>query len=167
MKVNDIRKLAKEIRTGKCSLSHDEIIEVLTEIDEYVGGEAARAWTDRTKSAINSDLKDIRGYADDVKPESEDEKIETTEEIVRKNFKTVVSEMDGKKHPILEAVRWFAVVFADDGYEKAKCIKGMLRRRGYKIVDNNLGFWVTNDDGTRVIATVDEKDGIVTGFNIV
>ena len=100
MKVNDIRKLAKEIRTGNCNLGFDEISKIAAEIEEYVNSEAAAGWTDRTKNAIKADALDIARYIESVRPEETSEKIEETEEIVRKNFKTVVAEMAGKRFPV-------------------------------------------------------------------
>lgn len=170
MKVNEIRKLAKEIRTSNCKLGYDEAVAVFNEMNDYVNSEVADGWTDRTKKAIASDMEDIKAYISLVAPEEEepvvDERIEETEEIVRKNFKTVVAEMAGKKYPILEAVRWFATVYARDGYEKFKCVKGMLSRRGYELVEFESGVSVMNMERNKAVAFVENKDGVVVRFSI-
>ena len=170
MKVNEIRKLAKEIRTGSCKLGYDEAVAVFAEMNDYVNSEVADGWTGRTKAAVESDMNDIGGYVEAMKPAvempAEEERIEATEEIVRKNFKTVVAEMAGKKYPILEAVRWFSTVYARDGYEKFKCVKGMLARRGYELVEFETGVSVLNLERNRAVAFVENNDGVVGRFDI-
>ena len=84
MKVNEIRKLAKEIRTGSCKLGYDEAVAVFAEMNDYVNSEVADGWTGRTKAAVESDMNDIGGYVEAMKPAvempAEEERIEATED---------------------------------------------------------------------------------------
>lgn len=84
----------------------------------------------------------------------------------RRAFKTIVKMMEGKKDPILEAVRWCGVVYRKDGQDKYKCIKGMIERRGYKTEENENGLTVLNNEGTEPIAFVENRDGYVGEFSI-
>lgn len=169
MKLNDIRKLAKEIREGKCEMGFDEICNTLVEIDQYMNSEAAAGWTERTKNILAEERKQIEGYAVSIAPQKLEE-VTDDAEIVRKNFKTVVQEMQGKQFPVLEAIRWFATVYGKDGYEKVRCIKGMIERRGYKVFwsgeKDACEFTIIGEHGNRLGSFNGPIDGVVQSFEI-
>lgn len=173
MKLNDIRKLAKEIRNGVCTLGYNELAEAMQEINDYVNSPAAENWTDRTKAIIDEEATQIASYMMTLAPKAELAIAETSEDKVgRKNFKSVVRlyEQDEKEDPVLEAVRWFAMVYAKDGYEKVKCVKGMIERRGYKVFWSGAAdarnFQIIGKHGEKLGAFVGELGGNVEAFDI-
>lgn len=166
MKMNDVRKLAKQIRTGVCELGYEEMCNIVKEIEEYGNSEAAAAWTDRTVQNFKNDVQDIVGYMEKVRPLTEQEKEEAKEEVPRRNFKTILLQMHDKKYPVLEAVKWFATVYARDGYEKAKRIRGMIERRGYVTKDGEYGFYVYDMWTGEIAASVVVAGTDVTDFRM-
>ena len=154
MKLNDIRKLAKEIRMGTCNVGYEELRKTLEEIDSYVS-EYASGWTQRSQEIVKEEVDLIAYHLDSIKPEEpKNEAVNTT---TRKSFKTVVKEMQGEKDPALSAIRWFSTIYAKDGYEKVRCAKGMLERRGYKVV------WSGEKDA-RDFSIVGKHGEILGGF---
>ena len=163
MKLNDIRKLAKEIRNGVCTLGYNELAEAMQEINDYVNSPAI----------IDEEATQIASYMMTLAPKAELAIAETSEDKVgRKNFKSVVRlyEQDEKEDPVLEAVRWFAMVYAKDGYEKVKCVKGMIERRGYKVFWSGAAdarnFQIIGKHGEKLGAFVGELGGNVEAFDI-
>ncbi len=157
MNVNEIRKLAKEVRTGCCKMNIVELSAKAEEIGCYID-QNNQNWSERSRSVVHDDYLQILEYVNRMKPKAQ--------EVVRKNFKTVVREMHKTKYPILEAVKWFATVYAADGYEKANCAKGMIERRGYLTRPQGTGFDVADMVTGSVLATVYVDGSNVGKFEI-
>lgn len=177
MKFNEIRKLAKEIRTGECRLGYEELAKLGVEIKAYIDV-MEDEWSDRAKAQIASDFKEISEAIDAMAPVEEapvKEKVyvadltDDVNDIPRKAFKTVLKEMAIRDDPQLEAVRWFSVVYRKDGCRRMKCVRGMLKRRGYGIEETEFGFNVMDyEDKDKLVAVVrkDERD-LVEEFEII
>lgn len=171
MKTNEIRKLAKEIRTGNCVLGFEEMEAAASEIRAYIEANKEN-WTDRTRKVIAGDMEDIEGYLVSIHPvEGPADKAEEAEhQKRRRNYKSVLAEMIElkKEDPVLEAVRWFAIDYGEDTYSSVKCIKGMLNRRGYEVTPREAGLtgYLVYNSGCELVAVLEEDNGAVASFTL-
>ena len=93
MNLKDIRKLAKEIRTGNCTIGYEDLKKTLEAIETYVN-ESASGWTQRSKDIVKEDVTLIAYHLESITPEEQDPEENTTP---RKSFKTVVKEMRNER----------------------------------------------------------------------
>ena len=170
MKANDIRSIAKAIRTGKLDRSQEWLEAFLLEAFEYVEENKA-GWKEKFTASIEDALDVIQ---EAVEAEASDEAIEAVEETAsaeevttkRCNFKTVLRRFadEGAEDPVLDTIRWFATVYARDEYRMAKTIRGMISRRGYTVDGSDDEFTVSRDG--RLLARVKAVSGVVEAFEM-
>ncbi len=192
MKANDIRSMAKSLRNGECTLGFEELQKFLIEAFEYVN-ENRDGWKERFVSQVEDALDEIQDAVEELSPKKpeidpeagfvpETEVVQEAEpetvapkaipdgepdlEIKRYGWKTVYRKMVevGKDDPVLEAVRWFAVVYGQDTYGTITCVSGMLRRRGYVVEGPNEDLTVSKDG--RKVARVKSEGRIVSEFEV-
>ena len=138
----------------------DEVEKLIENMDVVEADDAEVVTEEAVEKAVEEDVEDEAPKKDQVETEN-GEKIKG----IKKNFKTVLEMMADKTDPVLEAVRWNAVVYAGETYNTVKCIKGMLTRRGYAVMGDNDAMEVRKDD--MLVAEITAYNGIITDFAIV
>ena len=60
--------------------------------------------------------------------------------------------------------------YGKDGYEKAKCVKGMIERRGYRVFwsgeKDAREFTILGEHGMRLGSFTSDMNGVVNSFEL-